>query len=357
MGMQGYLVTVTSKAEQDFLSSLIKQDTWMGGTCYPSYISSDLTLTKGPNGPATEILYNSSQGRFFWVTGPEAGQAYWEGNWSTAGTSYMYTNWSSTQHDNAHSTGEYCTHMFGSSAEWNDYLYSMSCAYIIEYGGMPGDSSLDEITSSDSSTVEIKLDPTGKTITTNIPNITVGDDIIVTDTANGKPLDDVTHTYYKKDVNGNWVELTEAPTHAGEYKVKSELTGYNGDEVTFTIRPIKLKIEDKDYTKVYDGKTDYTGSLSLSKDGMLDGRTDVEITFTQANFNDKNVESANKIHVTGITLTGDDAIDYTIDGMTNGAVDVDGSITPRPLNISSVFDVNEWCVDVPIPYTYKNNAE
>ena len=278
----------------------------------------------------------------------------------------MYTSWSrnggrNNEPNNAWGAGENCVHMWGTNGSgsigsWNDYPSSTSQAYIIEYGGMPNDTPIDDITSADSSTVEIKLDPTGKTITTNIPNITVGDDITITDTANGKPLDNVKHTYYKKDEGGNWIEIPEEPTHPGEYKVKSELPGYTGDEVTFTIRPIKLKIEDKEYTKVYDGKTDYTGSLSLSQDGMLEGRKDVKVTFTQADFNDKNVENANKIHVSGITLSGSDAIDYTIDGITNGELDVDGTITPRPLNISAVYDVSRWAVGIPLPYAYKHNV-
>ena len=62
MGMQGYLLTLTSQTEQDFVVSLIDQDTWVGGTYEPSYLTG-LTLTEGPNGPATTALYGSSQAR------------------------------------------------------------------------------------------------------------------------------------------------------------------------------------------------------------------------------------------------------------------------------------------------------
>ena len=78
MGIQGYLVTVTSKSETDFLTSLISMNTWLGGTCEPSYLTG-LTLTEGPNGSATSALYTSTQARYFWASGPEVGQAFWFG--------------------------------------------------------------------------------------------------------------------------------------------------------------------------------------------------------------------------------------------------------------------------------------
>ena len=84
----------------------------------------------------------------------------------------MFSNWNPSQPDKGGSGTECCMVIFSSATDvsrrWNYYPNTRACSYIIEYGGMPSDTPIDDITSTDSSTVEIKLDPTGKTITTNV---------------------------------------------------------------------------------------------------------------------------------------------------------------------------------------------
>ena len=55
-GMQGYLVTITSDAENNFLLYQMTGATWLGGS---------------------DFFANESD--WYWMTGPEAGTMFWQG--------------------------------------------------------------------------------------------------------------------------------------------------------------------------------------------------------------------------------------------------------------------------------------
>ncbi len=85
--------------------------------------------------------------------------------------------------------------------------------------------------------------------------------------------------------------------------------------------------------KTYDGTTDatFSGSASLDPDGILTGES-VSLTGTaSATFADKNVGSDKEVFVTGYSLFGDDASNYSIDSATFTA-----DITTKSLTITDV---------------------
>jgi uncharacterized repeat protein (TIGR01451 family) len=147
-GLQGYLATVTSQAENDFINSKLEGDAWMGAAD------------------------SATESRWCWVTGPEAGTYFFHqtaaagnsvhlqsdygntiGSGGEPAISGQYNKWADGQPD------DYCD--YGSVAEnyahfykndyyhtggtWNDYPddngygSGIVLGYVVEFGGMAGD--------------------------------------------------------------------------------------------------------------------------------------------------------------------------------------------------------------------------
>jgi Domain of unknown function (DUF4347)/Lectin C-type domain len=114
-GLQGYLATITSTEENEFIRSKFSADGWIG--------ASD----------------NASEGDWQWVTGPEAGTSFWLGAAAGSAVSGRFSNWSTGQPDDF-SGEDYALINGAGSAAWNDLPDNASVnGYIIEYGGSAGD--------------------------------------------------------------------------------------------------------------------------------------------------------------------------------------------------------------------------
>jgi autotransporter-associated beta strand protein len=135
-GMQGYLVTITSRAESEFVSTQMDApDIWIGA--------------RDPN----------RNGRWRWVTGPEglerdgAGALFWINGTTQSG---YFSAWASGEPNNANQNGDLesyaaanyeCPTSNGvrncsATSSWNDFVNNPGGrvkSYLIEYGGMPGD--------------------------------------------------------------------------------------------------------------------------------------------------------------------------------------------------------------------------
>jgi len=127
LGMPGYLVTVTSAEENAFVASKLAGEGWMG--------ASDA----------------STEGAWYWVTGPEAGTKFWQGEGSGSAVGGEYNNWDSGEPNDAVSGEDYAHFLSGGA--WNDYAYNNSNidGYVVEYGtGTSGSStsSLQSVVSS-----------------------------------------------------------------------------------------------------------------------------------------------------------------------------------------------------------------
>jgi hypothetical protein len=119
-GRQGYLVTITSAAEQSFVETIIRSVGWIG--------ASD----------------RASEGQWKWVTGPETGTLFTQcpsSNWySAAGCEYTfgYVHWANGEPNEY--GGEDYAHVYA-SGWWNDYNENNQdvSSYLCEYGGMPNE--------------------------------------------------------------------------------------------------------------------------------------------------------------------------------------------------------------------------
>ena len=325
MGMRGYLVTVTSRAEQDFVFSLVHTDTWIGGTCDDTHTrrTNDWAQTYRTNNADVATRWSDVQtfnsggySHYYWVSGPEAGLKMGECRSNTERRTVvnpetneeMFMFWASAQPD-GYSTGERWMQLavnFGATAadklgQWNDLPrdYGSVNYYVIEYGGMPDDKDPDDDQAgADVSLdvyvkVDIIVDPTGRTITTEAEDVQVGEPLQVQENVNGDPevkthiVQDgtvvdkkdatVKRTYQIKDPEtGAWRDLRPEetneqgePVHAGTYKVTSTsvysqapdgttVQEYVAGEATFTIKPRAVDVTETATAPTEPGAPDAT---------------------------------------------------------------------------------------------------
>lgn len=108
----GHLATITSQAENDVVAGLLTATSWLGG--------SD----------------DEVEGVWRWVTGPEAGQQFWQGLAGGSAVNGMYENWAGGEPNQFFGPGnpENFAHL-RADALWNDLPNNNNLNYIIEWGG------------------------------------------------------------------------------------------------------------------------------------------------------------------------------------------------------------------------------
>ncbi len=124
-GLRGYLATITSQAENDFIRLKTVGVGWIG--------ASDAAV----------------EGQWRWVTGPEGlngGTLFWEGKGSGAPFNSAYSNWNAGEPNDSGGNEDYAHITFFpnnpfSSYKWNDLPNAggggdyVSAGYLIEFGG------------------------------------------------------------------------------------------------------------------------------------------------------------------------------------------------------------------------------
>lgn len=109
-GIGGHLATITSAAENAFVSSLITTaSAWIDG--------SDAAV----------------EGEWRWMSGPEAGEMFWLGAGSGSAQNGFYTNWNGGEPNNS-GGNEDGIQMFA-NGRWNDINVAASYSYVIEWEG------------------------------------------------------------------------------------------------------------------------------------------------------------------------------------------------------------------------------
>ena len=168
-GRKGYLATITTAEEADIAGKLTTGAGWIGG--------SDAAI----------------EGKWYWVTGPENGTPFWDGG--SNGSTPNFAFWNRGEPNNAYN-GEHYAHItkpgpYAITGSWNDLpdagwsgVYEPQ-GYIVEYGGMPGDTPINVATS------------TSVTITSlpEIINVDIKTSKIVINVENPQ-------SYYEYSVNG-----------------------------------------------------------------------------------------------------------------------------------------------------------
>lgn len=147
-GRQGYLVTISTAAENSYLNTLIGANSWMGATDNAVQINGAFGYTKY----STQML---AEGNYHWVTGPEKGTQMRNGN--AQGTvlkpgnniSGVYNQWASGEPNewpfNQTPGDEDYAHLYADGRNWNDYDNGKNFASIVEYGGLSTDDVSDNV--------------------------------------------------------------------------------------------------------------------------------------------------------------------------------------------------------------------
>ena len=163
-GLQGYLATITTQTENEFVRSKLSADAWVGGSDDFNHIYNVGSTTKKYSSQS------AAEGKWHWVTGPESGQQFSNGNGSPVTSSGMYANWNGGEPNNSGGSEHYLQfYSTGfSNGGWNDLPASSSLAYVVEYGGQSSD--LTCLVFSDNIIVEVKTVPI---VTTNVSATTV----------------------------------------------------------------------------------------------------------------------------------------------------------------------------------------
>ncbi len=201
-GMTGYLATITSASENDFIKDKVDaSNVWIG--------ASDAGV----------------EGTWKWVTGPEgaansgAGTQFWQG--VANGSAITYASWKPGAEPNDHNGAEDCavTNFGGDRGLWNDFPCGNSYAYLVEYGSWQGTSTA--LSASLSSAVAVTATPAAPappTVAEGVGQVTLTwsapDD-------RGSAITDYIIEYSAN--SGNWVTVNDGITTSAT----TEITGLN----------------------------------------------------------------------------------------------------------------------------------
>ncbi len=209
-GLQGYLATVTSASENAFIAGKLLGQGWMG--------ASDAEV----------------EGTWKWVTGPEAGQVFWQGAAGGSAVNGMYNNWTFNHEPNNFGPGGEDYAHFRIDNTWNDYRVDngATAGYVVEYGGMPGDPMLLQLTGTATvNVVAVNDAPSGanKTLATNEDTqlTIVPADFGFTDVAEGHAFNRVQITTLPAT---GTLKLNGVAISAGDFATKAQL---DANQLTF----------------------------------------------------------------------------------------------------------------------------
>lgn len=134
-GLTGYLATITSQEENDFIRSKLQSDGWVGG-------SDDYMHVNAALGSSTFANQSAVEGKWYWVTGPEKGTPISVNNGSPQSVNGSYMNWNPNEPNN--SGNEHYMQLFSAqNGRWNDLgSGSILSGYVVEFGGYGNDPEL-----------------------------------------------------------------------------------------------------------------------------------------------------------------------------------------------------------------------
>lgn len=145
-GRQGYMVTITSQAENSFVSKILGNNCWFGATDDYTYINAALGnnffFGQGSTNSLTALpsAGGLSEGKWYWVCGPEKGLNFSNGDLTPLTTTGNYANWQSPpEPNNSGGSGEHYGEIYVFDGTWNDLPAFSTFPTVIEYGGLSTD--------------------------------------------------------------------------------------------------------------------------------------------------------------------------------------------------------------------------
>ena len=127
-GRAGYLGTMASEAENNFVWKLMASDCWFGA-------SDEVGLVNAAKGTTAFSSQSAVEQKWHWISGPEKGTQFSNGSTAVTG---QYAKWAGGEPNN--SGGEHYGQFYSANAgQWNDLPNTNLGGYLCEYGDMPGD--------------------------------------------------------------------------------------------------------------------------------------------------------------------------------------------------------------------------
>jgi hypothetical protein len=127
-GRVGYLATMSSEAENNFVWKLMSNDAWFGA-------SDEVSLVNGAKGTTAYASQAAVEQKWHWISGPEKGTQFSNGSTAVTG---QYAKWAGGEPNN--SGGEHYGQFYSANnGQWNDLPNTNLNGYLCEYGDMPGD--------------------------------------------------------------------------------------------------------------------------------------------------------------------------------------------------------------------------
>lgn len=123
-GLQGYLATILSEDEAQLIGEQAQGTGWIGGTD------------------------EETEGIWKWTTGPEAGTVFWNGGVTGSTPNFAFWNTGEPNNQDNEDYAHITAPGVGIQGSWNDLQLNGGVneyapqGYIVEYGGMPGDPTL-----------------------------------------------------------------------------------------------------------------------------------------------------------------------------------------------------------------------
>ena len=106
-GVSGTLAIIDSQIENDFISSIVGGDAWIGATD------------------------EAAEGEWRWVDGRQ----FWQGNGSGGPVGGLYSSWGPGEPNNNGNIEDWA--YIGPNGLWNDQRTTHTAGYVVEYSGVP----------------------------------------------------------------------------------------------------------------------------------------------------------------------------------------------------------------------------
>ena len=126
-GLSGYLVTILTEDENDFIKNKVTNpNLWMGAQFTPD------------NSSLSPSYVDDTAGAWEWVTGPTSDRVeFWSGTRSGESVTGKFANWNENQPDGS---SDCAVTNYNGGGLWDDFACSNLTDYLVEYGGLDGES-------------------------------------------------------------------------------------------------------------------------------------------------------------------------------------------------------------------------
>ncbi|MCC9168689.1 Ig-like domain-containing protein [Pontibacter harenae] len=365
-GLTGYLATITSQNENDFIRDKLSSDGWIGGSDDPAAIS------------------NASEGNWYWATGPERGTPISTGN-NTPVLAGAYMNWSPIEPNN--SNNEHYMQLYSrQDGTWNDLANTFSMyGYVVEFGGYDTDPVL-KIESSRTLTFY-------KPATPSTPVLSDGSNGYINDatpTVTGTAEPNVQVNIYEGATfvasvtagnDGNWSYTFTTDLSEGVHIISADATdllGYTGDKsaalaiTVDTVAPAAPETpalaggtngSTNDNTPTITGKAEANATVAIYSNGEEVGTVtaDAEGNWTYT-FSPSLTDGAYEVAVTATDASGNEsdksaALAITVDTVAPAGYAIVFNTEPVDVTNQTATSLSITGAEVGTTYTYSISSE